>query len=164
MQRTIATIFAILTAMTVTACSSITPNFYKLDMRQGNVLEPEKVAQLQPGMSKRQVQNILGSPLLTDPFHQDRWDYIYAFYPRGNREKGEERHLILHFQGETLARIDGMDTIPPPSTPAPAPTGTSTAEQAQQPSFFQFSPPDTVSDASLSEEIDAQNQVQNQTQ
>lgn len=160
MQRTIATIFAILTAMTVTACSSITPNFYKLDMRQGNVLEPEKVAQLQPGMSKRQVQNILGSPLLTDPFHQDRWDYIYAFYPRGNREDGEERHLILHFQGETLARIDGTETIPPPPPANPDPVGATTAEQTQQPTFFQFSPPATASDTSLSEEADVPNQPQ----
>ena len=111
MQRFLKTLTLIVIIGLNTACSALTPNFYKLDVRQGNVLEPETVAQLQPGMSKRQVQTILGTPLLNDPFHQDRWDYVYAFYPRGNRTRGEERHLILHFQGDILARIEGIEEI-----------------------------------------------------
>ena len=111
MQRLLSYILVVLLVGAGAACSSITPTFYKLDVRQGNVLEPETVAQLQPGMSKRQVQTLLGTPLLADPFHQDRWDYVYAFYPRGNRAKGEERHLVLHFQGDTLARIEGAEDI-----------------------------------------------------
>jgi len=143
MQRPIAIFFAAYTVLALAACSSITPSFYKLDVRQGNVLEAEKVAQLQPGMSKQQVQNILGSPLLTDPFHRDRWDYVYAFYPRGNREKGEERHLILYFQGEVLAQIQGRDSVPAPSE------STEPVANAPQPAFFQFSPPTTATDDAL---------------
>ena len=145
MQRIKAYCISIITTMTVTACSSMTPNFYKLDVRQGNVLEPDKVAQLQPGMTMRQVQNILGSPLLTDPFHQDRWDYVYAFYPRGNREKGVERRLTLYFQGTILAGIEGIDSIPPAPTESiagtMAETQPSALSQSQQPAFFQFDQP-----------------------
>jgi len=145
MQQTKAYFFAIITTIAVTACSSMTPNFYKLNVRQGNVLEPEKVAQLQPGMTMRQVQNILGTPLLTDPFHQDRWDYVYAFYPRGNREKGVERRLTLYFQGTILAGIEGIDSIPPVPTESITETMTETqpsiSSDSQQPAFFQFDQP-----------------------
>lgn len=90
----------------LTACSSLTPTFYRLDVRQGNALDQEQLAQLHPGMSKRQVQNLLGSPSITDPFRQDRWDYIYTFYPSGDVERGERRHVTLYFEGDALARVD----------------------------------------------------------
>lgn len=102
---------ALLLIISVGACSSLTPNLYKLDVRQGNVLEPELLAQVQAGMSKRQVQNLLGTPLLTDPFNQNRWDYVFAYYPRGNRNKGEEQHITLYFEGDILAQIQGADTV-----------------------------------------------------
>ena len=62
-------------------------------------------------MSRNQVQLLLGSPLLTDPFHANRWDYVYTF------EEGhgpmEERRLTLFFEGDVLKRIEGADTLPP---------------------------------------------------
>lgn len=90
----------------LSACGSLTPSFYRLDVRQGNVLEQEQIDRLQPGMTKRQVQNLLGSPAITDPFRQNRWDYIYIFYPSGDSQRGQRRHITLHFEGELLARID----------------------------------------------------------
>ncbi|MDX1604614.1 MAG: outer membrane protein assembly factor BamE [Candidatus Competibacterales bacterium] len=90
-------------------CAGWAPSFYSLDVRQGNVIEQEQVDQLRPGMSKRQVQRLLGSPLIVDPFHPDRWDYVYAFYPEGEVDRGEERRLTLYFRGDVLERVAGDD-------------------------------------------------------
>lgn len=96
----------VLLAGFVTGCASITPSFYKLDVRQGNIIDPEVIEQLRPGMSKQQVQNLLGTPLVSDPFRQDRWDYVYLYYPSGDRSRGEQRRLTLFFDGEVLSRVD----------------------------------------------------------
>lgn len=95
----------LLVALLGSACSFDVPGIYRVDVRQGNYLDPEALARLRPGMSKRQVQQLLGTPLISDPFNQERWDYIYAFRPEGE-EPEEQRHLTLFFQGEVLARIE----------------------------------------------------------
>ena len=64
--------------MLLVSCS-----IYKLDVQQGNVVTQEAVNQLKPGMNKRQVRYIMGSPLLVDVFHQTRWDYVYTNQPGG---------------------------------------------------------------------------------
>lgn len=104
---------ALLAAALLTGCESITPSFYQLDVRQGNVIEQEQLAQLHPGMTRRQVQSVLGTPLIADPFHQDRWDYVYLYYPDGDTEDGEERHVTLFFEGDVLSRMNG-DVQPSP--------------------------------------------------
>ena len=96
----------LLGALTVSGCASVTPTFYKLDVRQGNYLDSELIGRLQVGMSKRQVQFLLGTPLIADPFHQTRWDYLYSFRPEGGDET-EKYHVSLYFEGDTLARITG---------------------------------------------------------
>lgn len=101
-----------LLALSLTACSFNVPGIYKVDVRQGNYLDRDAIAQLQPGMSKRQVQFLLGTPLINDPFNQDRWDYIYAFRPRGE-EPVEQRHLTLFFSGEVLDQIEDRGGISP---------------------------------------------------
>lgn len=92
----------ILFAITVSlgACS-----IYKLDVQQGNLFEDELVSQLRTGMDKQQVVYLLGTPLLQDPFHPDRWDYVYALRD-GDGEVVERRRLTLHFSGDRLARIE----------------------------------------------------------
>ena len=81
----------------------ITP--YKVEIQQGNFVSQEMVSQLKPGMSKDQVRFALGTPLLTDIFHADRWDYIYwRETPAGERE---QRKLAVHFEDGRLARMDG---------------------------------------------------------
>ena len=81
----------------------VTP--YKPEIQQGNYISQEMVSQLKPGMSKDQVRFIMGTPLLTDIFHADRWDYVY--WREGSRGKRESRRLALFFDGGRLERIDG---------------------------------------------------------
>lgn len=100
---------ALLLILMLSACSSLTPSFYRLDVRQGNVLEQAQVEQLRPGMSQRQVQSILGSPAIIDPFRVNRWDYLYTFYPAGDIQRGQRRHLILYFENDLLVQIDDSE-------------------------------------------------------
>ncbi len=83
--------------------SYLTP--YKIDVRQGNFVSQEMVAQLKPGQTKDQVRFILGTPLVADMFHADRWDYVYRFQPG----KGETqlRRVVVFFSEGKLARVGG---------------------------------------------------------
>jgi outer membrane protein assembly factor BamE len=74
------------------------------------------VAQLKPGMSKQQVRFILGTPLVTDIFHADRWDYVYYRKPQ-NSSKLEERKLVVIFADGRLAKLEG-DVVPEARTSA----------------------------------------------
>lgn len=78
---------------------------YKVDVYQGNLLDPDAVAQVKPGLNKRQVHSLLGSPSVEDTFHDSRWDYISTLSRRG--ETTEVRSLVLIFDGDTLASVDG---------------------------------------------------------
>ena len=92
-------LITICTTLIISGCS-----VYKVDVRQGNTLEVEKVAQLKEGMTKKQVQFLLGSAQLKDAFHPNRWDYIYTFTPGG--QEIQRHHMTLHFSGDTLVKID----------------------------------------------------------
>jgi outer membrane protein assembly factor BamE len=78
---------------------------YRMEIQQGNFVTQEMVSRLEPGMSKDQVRSILGTPLLTDIFDADRWDYLYT--RQGQDGKREERRLAVHFSDGKLARLDG---------------------------------------------------------
>lgn len=78
---------------------------YRIDVRQGNMVTQEMVAQLKPGLSREQVRFILGSPLVADMFHSDRWDYVYRFQP-GHGEV-QQRVMTVFFQDNKLVRIAG---------------------------------------------------------
>jgi outer membrane protein assembly factor BamE len=85
----------------------ITP--YKMEIQQGNFVSQDMVSQLKPGMTKEQVRFVLGTPLITDIFHADRWDYVYWREDQaGNRE---QRKLAVFFDNGKLARLDG-DVVP----------------------------------------------------
>lgn len=86
-------------------CSSFIPSFYSVPVRQGNYLDQAMVGQLRPGMTRQQVQQIMGTPLVADPFHQNRWDYYYS-YRKGSKVI-EQRRVALFFTGDTLDRVDG---------------------------------------------------------
>jgi outer membrane protein assembly factor BamE len=78
---------------------------HKIDIEQGNYVTQDRVDLLKPGMSRQQVRLVLGTPLLTDIFHADRWDYVYwRESPSGQRE---QRRLAVHFEDGRLARVDG---------------------------------------------------------
>jgi outer membrane protein assembly factor BamE len=78
---------------------------YRIDVRQGNYVDQEMVAQLRRGMSRDQVRYVLGSPLVVDMFRSDRWDYVYRFRP-GSGE-AQQRVISLFFAGDVLDRIEG---------------------------------------------------------
>ena len=82
---------------------------YKVDVYQGSLLEKKNVDQLKPGLSKRQVYALLGSPSVSDPFHQERWDYVATVAKRGGDP--EIKNLVLTFDGDALATIEG-DYVP----------------------------------------------------
>jgi outer membrane protein assembly factor BamE len=86
----------------------ITP--YKPEIQQGNYLSQEQLAQVKPGMTREQVRFILGTPLLTDIFHAERWDYVY--WREGTDGKREQRKITLFFDQGKLARMEG-DVISP---------------------------------------------------
>jgi outer membrane protein assembly factor BamE len=81
----------------------ITP--YKIDIQQGNYVTQDMVAKLKPGMSKSQVRFALGTPLVVDAFHNDRWDYIYVLQKGG--QVREHRRIIVLFEQDKLLRIEG---------------------------------------------------------
>jgi outer membrane protein assembly factor BamE len=87
--------------------SALTP--YKVDILQGNVLTQEQVQVLQTGMSREQVRDILGTPLLTSVFHADRWDYVFTLKRQG--QASQRRHLSVWFKDDRLVRFDG-DEVP----------------------------------------------------
>jgi len=81
------------------------PFVYKMTVQQGNIITEEMVDELELGMSKPQVRYVLGTPLLTDMFHTDRWDYTYTI-KRGHAPM-ETKRLTLWFQDDQLARMEG---------------------------------------------------------
>ena len=85
----------------------ITP--YKIDIVQGNFVSREQVEALNLGMSRGQVKNILGTPLLTDVFHADRWDYVFTFKRQG--VEPQARKVTVFFDGDNLASIQA-DPLP----------------------------------------------------
>lgn len=78
------------------------PGVYKIGIAQGNIITQEMVDQLRPGMTKRQVIFVMGTPLVRDPYHQDRWDYIYSFQPGGG-VRGQERISVFFIDDELVS-------------------------------------------------------------
>ena len=99
------------------------PGVYKIAIPQGNIITQEMIDQLRPGMTRRQVIFVMGTPLVRDPFHQDRWDYVYNFQPGGG-VRGQER-LSVFFVEDALINFTG-DFTPTSDTPET----TETTEQA----------------------------------
>lgn len=106
-MRNLLILLAVLCASCGTALPTIKP--YKLDVQQGNVVTSKMLLQLRPGMTKSQVRFIMGTPLIQDSFHGNRWDYVYQM-----RESGkitEQRRVILDFENDLLKTVRG-DVIP----------------------------------------------------
>ncbi len=118
-------------AILCVSCTSTLPSIkpYHLDIQQGNVVTTKMLMQLKPGMTKSQVRYVMGTPLIQDSFHQDRWDYVYQVSNNGNIL---ERHrVILDFENDALKDIKG-DVVPAgsakdgdasPMATLPEPTG-----------------------------------------
>jgi outer membrane protein assembly factor BamE len=85
----------------------VTP--YKMDIVQGNFVSKEQAAALKPGMTRAQVRDILGTPLLTSIFHADRWDYVFTFKRQGLEPQA--RKVTVFFKGDAMERLDA-DPLP----------------------------------------------------
>jgi outer membrane protein assembly factor BamE len=81
------------------------PGVYRIDVAQGNIVTQEMIDRLQPGMTKRQVRFIMGTPLVVDTFETERWDYVYSMSRRG--EPGSEKRVSLYFEKDALVRFSG---------------------------------------------------------
>lgn len=101
------------------------PGVYKIAIPQGNIITQEMIDQLRPGMTKRQVIFVMGTPLVRDPYHQDRWDYVYNFQPGGG-ERGQERISVL-FEDDQLVSFSGDFEPTPTETPAKTAQAATTA-------------------------------------
>jgi len=77
---------------------------YRVDVVQGNVVTQEVMAQIQPGLGRLQVREILGTPLLADPFHTDRWDYVFTIDRQG--VPPQKRRVSVFFKGDVVERFD----------------------------------------------------------
>lgn len=86
---------------------SITP--YRVEVVQGNFVSREQVEALRPGMTRQQVKEVLGTPLLTSLFHADRWDYVFTLKRQG--VEPQARKLTVFFKGSVMERFEG-DTMP----------------------------------------------------
>ena len=117
---------------------------YRPDIQQGNLLLIDDVEQVKPGMTRSQVRYLLGTPMVSDPFVPDRWDYIYTFQ-RGRDRKVDRSHFVVHFEADKVTQLEKRDLLEEtekakivrqqrqakggaaaatPATPAPAATGT----------------------------------------
>lgn len=91
-------------ALLLGGCLSV----YKVEVQQGNVISQDMIDKLKPGMTRSQVRFVLGTPLVTDSFHPNRWDYYY--YLRRSKEKtAETRRLTLIFSNDTLKSVVHSD-------------------------------------------------------
>jgi len=109
---------AALVAVSLAGCTSlqssdsflgiITP--YRLEVVQGNVITREQAALVKPGMTRAQIRDVLGSPLLMDPFHTDRWDYVFTIRRQGAQPQA--RQVVVRFNGDILDSIDTGGELP----------------------------------------------------
>lgn len=83
----------------------VTP--YRMDIVQGNVVTKEQAALIKPGMGRNQVRDILGSPMLTDLFHADRWDYVFTIRRPGT--DAQRRSVVAYFKDDKLDRLEAPD-------------------------------------------------------
>ena len=86
----------------------ITP--YRIEVVQGNVITSEQIALAKPGLTRAQVRDVLGSPLLVDPFHADRWDYVFTIRRQG--AEPQLRRIIVRFKADLLDAVEGAAGLP----------------------------------------------------
>ena len=87
---------------------------YRIDIQQGNLLDEEDVNQVDLGMTRSQVQFLLGTPMVSDSFHRNRWDYAY-YYRRGRSPDADRRWVVVYFENDRVQRIERDIELQPAS-------------------------------------------------
>lgn len=80
---------------------------YRVEVVQGNVVTKEQLAIVKPGLTRDQVRQVLGAPLLADPFHGDRWDYVFLIRRQGTEP--QQRAVVVHFSGDTVKSLEAAE-------------------------------------------------------
>jgi outer membrane protein assembly factor BamE len=126
-MRIVAPIIAAVLALSTSGC------IYKLDVQQGNVVTQESASKLKKGMTKSEVRQLLGTPLLMDPFHGNRWDYFFSTEVRGKLV--ERNKLSVFFENDKLVSLAGdiKPAAPAPGASAPAAAATPAATAPAKP-------------------------------
>ena len=135
-----ARILTLVGLLLLAGCSSVPSLLYKIEIQQGNAITQEMVNKLKPGMTRSQVRFALGSPMISDAFHENRWDYVYRLEQKGKLV--EQRHLAVFFEGDKLVRTNGTFTpslafVQPPSV-EPSMPGESTRPMVKEESSTQI--------------------------
>lgn len=99
-RRLTARLFCAAFILTISACS-----IHQLDVQQGNVITNDMTDKLKIGMDKAQVRFILGTPLISDPFHKNRWDYVFSLDSDSNKKKST--HITVFFQDNKVVKFNG---------------------------------------------------------
>jgi outer membrane protein assembly factor BamE len=87
---------------------------YHIDVQQGNLLDQSAIDQVKVGMTRSQVEFLLGTPTIIDPFHDNRWDYPY-YFRQGHSRHVTRRWVIVYFDGDKVVRLDKDATVKPES-------------------------------------------------
>ena len=87
------------------ATLALTACVYRIDIQQGNLLDEDDINQVDLGMTRSQVQFVLGTPMVSDSFHRDRWDYAY-YCRRGRSPDADRRWVVVYFENDRVQRID----------------------------------------------------------
>jgi len=137
-DRAVRRALAVCVLLALAGCSldQWAPRTYEPPLQQGNVIDPEAVARLKPGMTRSQVRFVLGTPMVVDVFRNDRWDYVYLHRRQG--EPTRQRRLAVFFDGDLLARVEtdgvasapGVGAAPASAAPAAAAGGVGAARAA----------------------------------
>ena len=115
MQKILISTTMALTLVFLSGCSdwslpeipdSVPDVIHKITIQQGNIVDQTMVNKLRPGMGKRQVRFIMGSPMINDTFHENRWDYIYRIH-RSTHDVTKSTRVSLFFEQDKLSRIEG---------------------------------------------------------
>ncbi len=125
MQKTILSLS--LLSMSLMSCSTILNNLpyvYTVDVNQGNMIDQAMIDQLRPNMTKRQVLYIMGSPMLVDFFHKNRWDYVYSSKKGG--EDREQKMVSIFFENDQIKGIQG--DLKPSAVPVAKPSTDKTVD------------------------------------
>lgn len=105
--KTLTAVFAVTGLLAGCSFNAVTDRItpYRIDVRQGNYVDQDMVGRLKKGMTRDQVRFALGTPLVVDVFHADRWDYVYTFKP--GKGEPQQRVLSVFFAGDRLDRVEG---------------------------------------------------------
>lgn len=104
---------------------------YRINIQQGNFLDPKAVDQVVPGMARSQVRFLLGTPMVGSPFDSDRWDYV-LYIKRGRIDEPEQRKVTVFFDGDKVSRVERQgDASVASADSATTPTTTAVAESPE---------------------------------